>query len=63
MEIPQGGADGVLLSQGGNDGGYSLYVQNGKLCHAYNYVGRNLYYVESDTAVSDGRHSLLSSSK
>ena len=30
VEIPAGGADGVLLSQGGNDGGYSLYVQNGQ---------------------------------
>ena len=58
VEIPQGGAEGVLLSQGGNDGGYSLYVQNGKLCHAYNYVGRNLYYVESTEAVAAGRHEL-----
>jgi arylsulfatase A-like enzyme len=58
VEIPQGGAEGVLLSQGGNDGGYSLYVQNGKLSHAYNYVGRNLYYVESTEAVPAGRHQL-----
>ena len=41
-----------MLSQGGNDGGYSLYVQDGKLGHAYNYVGRNLYYVESSETVS-----------
>jgi hypothetical protein len=58
VEIPQGGAEGVVLSQGGNDGGYSLYVQDGKLGHAYNYVGRNLYYVESSEAVSPGRHQL-----
>jgi hypothetical protein len=58
VEIPQGGAEGVLLSQGGNDSGYSLYVQNGKLCHAYNYVGRNLYYVESTETVPAGRHQL-----
>ena len=47
-----------MLSQGGNDGGYSLYVQKGKLCYAYNYVGRNLYYVESSETVSAGRHQL-----
>ena len=58
VEIPQGGAEGVLLSQGGNDGGYALYVQDGKLSHAYNYVGRNLYYVESSEAVPAGRHQL-----
>ncbi len=58
VEIPQGGAAGVLLSQGGNDGGYSLYVQDGTLRYAYNYVGRNLYYVESTEAVPAGRHQL-----
>ena len=58
VEIPQGGAEGVMLSQGGNDGGYSLYVQDGKLRHAYNYVGRNLYYVESSETVPAGRHQL-----
>ena len=58
VEIPQGDAEGVLLSQGGNDGGYSLYVQGGKLRYAYNYVGRNLYYVESAEAVPAGRHQL-----
>ena len=58
VEIPMDGAEGVLLSQGGNDGGYSLYVQNGKLRYAYNYVGRNLYYVESVETVPTGRHEL-----
>jgi arylsulfatase len=48
----------VLLSQGGSDGGYSLYVQGGKLRYAYNYVGRNLYYVESVETVPKGRHQL-----
>ena len=58
VEVPQGGAEGVLLSQGGSDGGYSLYVQDGKLRYAYNYVGRKLYYVESAEAVPAGRHKL-----
>jgi arylsulfatase len=58
VEIPAGGAEGVLLSQGGNDGGYSFYLQGGKLCYVYNYVGRNLYYAESDAPVPTGRHAL-----
>ncbi|MGP8052047.1 MAG: arylsulfatase [Desulfobaccales bacterium] len=58
VEIPGDGAEGVLLSQGGSDGGYSLYVQGGKLRYVYNYVGRNLYYVESVEAVPPGRHQL-----
>ena len=58
VEIPGDGAEGVLLSQGGSDGGYSFYIQGGKLRYAYNYVGRNLYYVESVEAVPTGRHQL-----
>jgi arylsulfatase A-like enzyme len=58
VEIPADGAAGVLLSQGGSDGGYSFYVQDGKLHYAYNYVGRNLYYVESVETVPAGRHQL-----
>lgn len=58
VEIPDGRAEGVLLSQGGSDGGFSLYVQEGKLYYAYNYVGRELYYVESVEPVPAGRHQL-----
>jgi arylsulfatase len=57
VELPAG-AEGVLLSQGGNDGGFSLYVQDGKLRYAYNYVGRNLYTIESNVPVPQGRHKL-----
>ena len=31
VEIPSGGAEGVLLSQGTSAGGYSLFVKDGKL--------------------------------
>jgi arylsulfatase len=58
VEIPATGAEGVLFSQGGNDGGLSLYIQNGRLCYDYNYVGRNIYHVESNAAVPSGRHRL-----
>jgi arylsulfatase A-like enzyme len=58
VDIPEGGAEGVLLSQGGNDGGFSFYVQDGKLCYAYNYVGLKLYHVQSVEAVPPGRHKL-----
>ena len=40
VDIPAGGAEGALLSHGGNDGGFSFYVQGGKLHYAYNYVAR-----------------------
>ena len=56
VDIPKEGAEGVLLSMGGNDGGISFYVQDGKLCFAHNYVAVNYYYVKSKDPVSAGHH-------
>ena len=55
VEIPKGGAEGALLSAGDVQGGYSFYVQDGKLHYVYNYVGSEFYHVESNVAVPDGR--------
>lgn len=52
------GAEGVLLSMGGNDGGISLYVQGSKLCFAFNYLAREYTYVKSTSDVPEGRHFL-----
>ncbi len=58
VEIPKGGADGVLLSMGGNDGGITFYVQDGYLCYAMNYVTMDYFYVKSDKKIPDGHHFL-----
>jgi hypothetical protein len=57
-EIPKEGAEGVLLSHGGNDGGFSFYMQGGKLHYAYNYVADTHYHLESNQNVPAGRHKL-----
>jgi len=33
--IPDGGAESVLVSHGGNDGGYSLYIKDGHLKYVH----------------------------
>ena len=43
VEIPEDGAEGVLLCQGSAAGGYSLYMKDGKLHYVHNWVGRALY--------------------
>jgi arylsulfatase A-like enzyme len=58
VEIPKGGAEGVLLSAGDVQGGYTLFVKDGKLRYGYNYVGSDLYRVDSKTALPEGRHKL-----
>jgi arylsulfatase len=52
------GDEGVLLSHGGNDGGYVLYIKNDKLQYAHNYVARDIYHVVSAEALPEGRHQL-----
>ena len=52
------GSSGVLLSMGGNDGGITLYVNDGLLCYAHNYVAKDIFTIRSDEAVPTGRHFL-----
>ncbi|MFD3808960.1 arylsulfatase [Streptomyces sp. NPDC058619] len=58
VEIPPGGAQGVLLCQGTNAGGWSLYVKDGHLHYAHNYVQRALHHVVSSESLPEGRHAL-----
>ncbi len=56
--MPESGAEGVLISFGGNEGGYTLYVQDGKLHYAQNIVSAALLHIQSTETVPAGRHSL-----
>jgi len=46
--IPESGAEGVLLADGGRFGGYSLYVKGGRLCYAYNFLDSERHTIVSD---------------
>jgi arylsulfatase len=58
VDIPPDGADGVLLSLGGNDGGCSFFVKEGRLQYVQNYVAREYLRVEAQERVPEGRHDL-----
>jgi arylsulfatase len=58
VDIPDGGAEGVLLCQGSVAGGYSLFVQDGRLHYVHNYVGRSLHRVSSSDVLPAGSHEL-----
>ena len=58
VEIPAGGAEGVLLSQGSAAGGYTLYVQDGRLHYVHNWVGRTNFRVSSPDPIGSGAHVL-----
>jgi arylsulfatase len=56
LEVPASGAEGVIIAQGANIGGWSLYAKNGNLKYCYNVAGVNHYYVEAVRALSAGEH-------
>jgi arylsulfatase len=54
--VPKGGAEGVLISMGGVDGGFVLYVKDGKLTYGYNYVADQRFRVQANSRVPEGDH-------
>ena len=59
VEIPEGGADGVILSQGGRFGGWSLYLKDGKPVYTYNFLGLERFTVASTSAIPAGDATIL----
>jgi arylsulfatase A-like enzyme len=58
FEIPEGGADGVIVAQGGAFGGFSLYLTGGRPAYCYNLFGLQRFKVVGDAPVSPGEHQL-----
>jgi arylsulfatase A-like enzyme len=56
LRVPEGGAEGVIIAQGGGFAGWSLYVKNGKPKYCYNLFGLNRFYVEGTTEIPAGSH-------
>lgn len=51
-------AKGAVFAQGGGFGGWSVYLHEGKLTYAHNFVGLDLYKVRADKALDAGKHSI-----
>jgi arylsulfatase A-like enzyme len=56
VEVPDGGANGVIIAQGGAFAGWSLYLHDGKPKYCHNLAGLIRYYAEADQAVTAGTH-------
>ena len=54
VEIPQGGGEGVILSQGGRFAGWSLYMKDGKVSYVYNWVGKERYTITAPEPLAPG---------
>jgi hypothetical protein len=56
VEVPDLGAEDVILAHGGVSRGQSLYVKDGKPKYCYNLFGLDRYYVEGTEAIPPGTH-------
>jgi arylsulfatase len=54
--VPESGAEGVIIAQGANIGGWSLYAKDGKLKYCYNVAGVKHFFVESENKLPKGEH-------
>jgi len=58
VEIPQGGAEGMLITQGGRFAGYGFYVLKGKPVFTWNMVGLERLKWEGPDVLAPGKHAL-----
>ncbi len=54
--VPEKGANGVILSQGGAFGGFALYAKDGRLAYCYNLFGLQRFKVYGEDAIPAGEH-------
>ena len=56
IEVPDGGAGGVIVAQGGAYAGWSLYLHEGRPIYCYNFFGLQRFKVAGESAVPAGEH-------
>ena len=58
VEIPKGGAEGMLNTLGGRFAGYGLYLLKGKPVFTYNFVDLERFRWEGKEALAPGKHTI-----
>jgi Sulfatase len=56
IEVPDAGASGVIVAQGGAFGGWSLYLKDGVPVHCYNLLGLNRVKTTGTAPLTSGKH-------
>jgi len=59
VAIPQGGAEGILITHGGRFSGWGLYLLKGKPVFCYNLAGVARYYVVGKDKLAPGAHTIV----
>jgi arylsulfatase len=58
VEIPEGGAEGMLVTHGGRFAGYGFYLMDGKPVYLYNLFGMKRTRWAGKDALAPGKHTL-----
>src|SRR4029079_6779478 len=56
IDVPEAGANGVIIAQGGRFGGWCVYAKDGKAKFAYNVLGIHLFTTEAESPIPAGKH-------
>jgi arylsulfatase len=56
VDVPDGGANGVIIAQGGRFGGWAVYVRDGNLRFVYNTLGIQEFVTTATTPIPAGNH-------
>jgi arylsulfatase len=56
ITVPESGATGVIVNQGGSVGGWSMYAHEGKLTYCYNFLGIELSTITAEEPLPAGKH-------
>jgi arylsulfatase A-like enzyme len=59
IDVPQGGGEGMIVTEGGRFGGYGLYVLKGKPVFVNNLLDLERVRWEAPEALSPGKHTIV----
>jgi arylsulfatase len=59
IDVPQGGGNGSIVSEGGRFGGYGMYLLRGKPVFTWNLLGLSRTRWEGPQALSPGKHTIV----
>jgi arylsulfatase len=58
VEIPESGAEGVLLTQGGRFAGWGFFLEDSKPTYVYNFVNSERYIIQSPEKLAPGKSTI-----
>ncbi|MET0886326.1 MAG: sulfatase-like hydrolase/transferase, partial [Mycetocola sp.] len=56
IEVPERGAEGVIIAQGGRFGGWSVYFSGGRAHFVYNVLGIHSFATVAESVIEPGSH-------